>query len=277
MRCWIVVSGLVAAVMAGTSVRAEVKIEDLVWTNPKDATEVPATLFHDPRLARADGTFPAILFISSRRGLQVPDITYAAEIAALGYLVLAPDWQTGRDIGPWPLEHNPRTELDVALGLDKLEALSIVRPDEKRILYGYSRGGYYAVRIATGAVRPADATRVACIVTVSGHFQDPNKPEPYQAFQYMPELDRLTAPLLMVIGLADSGTRLDNTERAFYGLVERGANVELVMLPGARRAFDFREHIPQSTVTANERLAKTYARGRIASFMRGCLSTPDGR
>lgn len=261
---------LMAAISAAAPARAEVKSRDIVWTNPKDGTEINAVLFHDPGLARADGTLPAVLYIHARRGLQVPDQTYVAEIAALGYVVLAPDWQTGRDISPWPLEHDPRTELDVALGLDVLETLPQARRGEKRILYGYSRGGYYAVRIATGAVRPEDAGRIACIVTVAGHFQDPNKPEPYQAFQFMPELDRLRVPLLMVVGLADTGTRLDNTARAFYGLVEHGADVELVMLPGARRAFDFREHIPGSTVTANERLAKTYSRGRIAAFMRRC-------
>lgn len=94
--------------------------------------------------------------------------------------------------------------------------------------------------------------------------------------QFTPELDRLSVPLLMVVGLSDSETRLDNTERAFYGLVERGADVELVMLPGARRAFDFREHIPESTVTVNERLAKVYARGRVVTFMRRCLPATAG-
>ncbi|MGQ0662855.1 MAG: alpha/beta hydrolase family protein [Pseudomonadota bacterium] len=264
---------LVAAVVAAAApALAQVRAEDIGWTNPKDGTEVPAALFYDPGLARPDGTYPAVLFVHGRRGMQVPENTYAAEVAALGFLVLAPDWQTGRNINPWPLEHDERTELDVALGLDALDALARARPGEKRILYGYSRGGYYAARVATDAVRAGDAPRVACIVAVAGHFQNPNKPEPFQAFQYMPELDRLAVPLLMVVGLGDTGTRLDNTERAFYGLVARGADVELVMLPAARRAFDLREHIPGSTVTENERLAKAYSRARIAAFMRGCLA-----
>lgn len=257
-------------VMLTAWARAEVRIDDVAWTNPHDRTIVPAHVFYDPGKVRSDGTLPAVLFIHARRGIQEADKKYIAEIASHGFLVLAPDWQNGRMTAPWPVEHDAATETDVALGLDQFRLLPRVREQEKRVLYGYSRGGYYAVRIASGALDAAHPAQVSCVVTVAGHFQNPNAPEPAQVYGLMPELDRLTQPILMIIGTEDTGLRVDNNARAFYALVERGHRADLILLPQARRAFDFREHIEGSTVTPSERTAKRYALSRAVRFMRDC-------
>jgi carboxymethylenebutenolidase len=249
---------------------AQMRIEETAWTNPADGTEVPGLAFYDPTRARADGTLASVLFIHARRGIQPADRRYIAEIAAAGFLVLAPDWQTGRFIEPWPIPHDPATERDVALGLDALARHARARRGERRILYGYSRGGYYAVRIATGVIEPAHVAQVACIVTVAGHFQNPNAPEAAQLYGHMPEIDRLTQPILMIIGDQDFGLRIEQTARVFYRLVERGHGADLVFLPQARRAFDFREYLDDSTFTPSERAAKRYAMARAFAFMRGC-------
>lgn len=262
-------SGLMLA--AAAQAQAGVVAETMQWTNPKDDTEVPAYVFYDPEKERPDGTFPAILYLHARRGMQEADKKYVAEIAGEGFLVLAPDWQAARFIEPWPLDHDYATELDAALGLDALRKMARVRPGEKRILYGYSRGGYYATRIAAGAVEPRYAGDVACIVTVAGHFQDPNRPEPHQVYRYMPEVDDIGVPILMIIGGEDFEVRVTNNARAFYSLIERGADAELVVLPMARRAFDFREYVEGSTQIPEEKLAKRYARAKAVAFMRRCL------
>jgi len=262
---------LVLSALLAWPASAKVVREEVGWTNPKDGTDVPAVLFHDPDKARADGTHPAILFIHARRGLQEPDRRYVEELAAEGYLVLAPDWQTGRFIEPWPLDHDYATELDVAMGLDALEKSPKVRPGEKRALYGYSRGGYYATRIASGAIEPRYKEMVGCLIAIAGHFQDPNKPEPYQVYRYMPEVDRLEVPVLMVIGGDDTDVRVTNNARAFYGLVARGADAELVVLPLARRAYDFREYVDGSTQTPEEKQAKAYTRKKVGAFLARCL------
>lgn len=264
-------AALAATLLLSPPASAELVTETLGWTNPKDGTQVPAHLFYDPAKARPDGTFPAVLFLHARRGIQPADKKYIAEIAAEGFLVLAPDWQTGRFIEAWPVPHDYATEGDVALGLERLETMKRVRPGEKRALFGYSRGGYYAVRLAAGALDPAHARRVGCVVTIAGHFQDPNRPEPDQVYRTLPELDALTQPLLMVIGEDDLGARVDNNSRAFYSLVERGHDVELVYLPKARRAFDFREYVEGSTQTPEEKAAKTYAKARWRAFLQRCL------
>lgn len=267
---WLFRAVALSALVASPSDAAVVH-EETSWINPADNTEVPAHVFYDAAKARSDGTLPAILFIHARRGIQEPDKKYIAEIAAGGFLVLAPDWQTGRFIEHWPVPHDPATERDVAIGLERLKTMARVRQNEHRILYGYSRGGYYAVRIASGALDPSHRDQVACLVTVAGHFQNPNAPEAAQVYGLMPELDRLTQPLLMMIGTEDTGLRVDNNARAFYSLVERGHRVELVLLPQARRAFDFREYVEGSTFTPSEKAAKRYAMGKAKEFMRGCL------
>lgn len=267
MRRLIAVLAVLACIMPAA---AQMRIEEISWTNPTDGTDVPGLVFHDPAHARGDGTLPSVLFIHARRGIQPADRRYIAEIAAAGFLVLAPDWQTGRFIEPWPIPHDPATERDVALGIDALARHRRVRRGERRILYGYSRGGYYAVRIATGAVEPAQVAQISCIVTVAGHFQNPNAPEAAQLYGHMPEIDRLTQPILMIIGDQDFGLRIEQTARVFYRLIERGHAADLVFLPQARRAFDFREYLDDSTFTPSERAAKRYAMARAFTFMRGC-------
>lgn len=261
----------VLALLAATPAAAEVVIETTGWTNPKDGTSVPAYVFYDPAKARADGTYPAVLFLHARRGIQAADKKYIAEIAAEGFLVLAPDWLNARFLEPWPVPHDTATEWDAAFGLEVLKGMKRVRANEKRGLFGYSRGGYYATRIAAGALDSKHANEVACMVTIAGHFQDPNRPEPDQVYRTMPELDAITQPLMMVIGEDDMGARVDNNSRAFTALVERDAEVELVYLPKARRAFDFRDYVEGSTQTPEEKAAKKYAKARWSAFLKRCV------
>lgn len=264
-------AALAALMLLAAPARAEVVTETTGWKNPKDGTQIPAYVLYDPAKARKDGTYPVVVFAHARRGVQEADKKYLAEMAAEGFLVLAPDWQTGRFIEHWPVSHDPATELDVALALDEVKKMKRVRPGEKRAIFGYSRGGYYALRIAAGSVEPRYADEVACVVAIAGHFQDPNAPEPDQVYRVMPEIDTLKQPLLMVIGVEDSGLRFDNNTRAFTALVERGHDVEMVMLPKARRAFDFRDHVEGSTQTPEEKAAKVYSKKRWSAFLRRCL------
>jgi carboxymethylenebutenolidase len=259
------------ALLLAANAAAEVRVDTTSWTNPKDNTQVPAYVFHDPAQKRGDGTLPAVLFLHARRGIQDADKKYLAEIAGNGFLVLAPDWQTARFIAPMPIAHDPATELDAALGLDHLRTLPLARAGEKRVLYGYSRGGYYAVKIAAGTLDAAHPGQVACLVTISGHFQDPNAPEPLQAYGTMPELDRLTQPILMIVAGAEPGLRIENNTRAFHSLVDRGHPVEFILLPQARRTFDFRAHVDGMSATAAETTSKRYSMRRVAQFMRGCV------
>jgi len=123
------------------------------------------------------------------------------QLAAQGFLVLAPDWQQANMIERWPDRHYPETENDVEAGLNALLARNDVCKGPVGIV-ALSRGPYYAIRLA--AKRPQD---IAAIVAYYGHFQNPNAPEPQQLFSVAPEIALIRTPVLMLIGDADFEVR----------------------------------------------------------------------
>ncbi len=202
------------------------------------------------------GPFPPVLYIHAKRGFDEEDRAHMRTLATQGFLVLAPDWQLGNMVERWPNRHVPETEDDVEAALDALLARGDVCKGPVGIV-GLSRGPYFAIRLA--AKRPAD---VAAIVSYYGHFQDPNAPEPLQLFSFAPEVARIQAPVLMLIGDADFELRRMVNGRAFYALLERGVPVELQMYPMARRAFDFRRD-----ATPEEKIAARHARSRARDWL----------
>lgn len=247
IRQWFV-SAACAAVSLGAGAQALDKSE----------ARMPGGLAVPLEIARPAGTgpHPPVLYIHAKRGFEDEDRRHLRELAAQGFLVVAPDWQAAHMVERWPDRHHPETEADVEAGLDAL----LSRPDVCKGPVGIvalSRGPYYAIRLA--AKRPKD---VAAIVSYYGHFQDPNAPEPQQLFSVAPEVARLTAPVLMLIGDADYELRRMVNGRAFYALWERGVPVELQMYPMARRAFDFR-----ADASPEEKTATRHARARARDWL----------
>lgn len=213
------------------------------------------------------GPFPPLLYVHARKGFEEEDRTNLRALAGDGFLVVAPDWQTGRFLERWPIPHDPATEGDVEAAFDYL----LKRPDACRMsagVVGYSRGPYYAIRLA--AKRPKD---VAAVVSWYGHMQNPNAPEPDQIFRVAPEVSQITAPVLMLIGEQDFEVRRLSAGRAFYTLYERGVPVELQVYPLARRAFDFRRD-----QTPEEKIATRHAQARTKAWLvRWMKLSPEGR
>lgn len=209
-------------------------------------------------IARPAGSppFPPVLYIHAKRGFEDEDRAHLRELAAQGFLVLAPDWQKGNMIERWPDRHYPETEVDVEAALDALLRRTDVCKGPVGIV-ALSRGPYFAIRLA--AKRPQD---IAAIVSYYGHFQNPNAPEPQQLFSVAPEVAKITAPTLMMIGDADYELRRMVNGRAFYSLWERGVPVELQMYPMVRRAFDFRQD-----ATPEEKVARRHARQRARDWL----------
>ncbi len=202
------------------------------------------------------GPFPPVLYIHARRGFEDEDRAHMRELAAQGFLVLAPNWQAANMIERWPDRHYPESEDDVEAGLDALLGRKDVCKGPVGVV-ALSRGPYFAIRLA--AKRPQD---IAAIVSYYGHFQNPNAPEPQQLFSLAPEVNRIRAPVLMFIGDADFELRRIVNGRAFYALYERGIPVELQMYPMARRAFDFRRD-----ATPEEKIATRHARQRAREWL----------
>ena len=202
------------------------------------------------------GPFPPLLFIHAKRGIDESERKHITELAEQGFMVVMPDWQSGRMIERWPAEHNPDTELDVEAAMDFL----IQHPQACKIpvgIVGQSRGPYYAIRLA--AKRGKD---IAAIASYYGHMQNPNAPEPDQLFRVAPEVFQITTPMLTLIGEQDFELRRMSAGRAFYALYERGVPVELQYYPLARRAFDFR-----ADQSPEEKIATKHARQRVKDWL----------
>jgi carboxymethylenebutenolidase len=253
MKRLVIAAAILASAHAwtGAASAADVSLSK-VSIQAADGSEVPVEI----ATPAGKGPFPPVLFIHAKRGYEGDERAHVRELAEQGFLVVAPDWQSGRFIERWPSAHNPETELDVEAGLDYLKSLPNACKQPVGVV-GLSRGPYYAIRLA--AKRGAD---LAAIVSYYGHMQNPNAPEPDQLFRIAPELTQLTTPMLFLIGDADYELRRMNGGRAFYALWERGVPVEWQEYPMARRAFDFR-----ADQTPEEKIAARHARERAKNWL----------
>lgn len=251
-----------AALLAGVATVAAAQVEVRKQTLRAGTVDVPLEI----AIPAGRGPFPPVLYVHARRGFEDADRAHIRTLAEQGFLVVAPDWQSGRFIERWPRAHDPETEGDVEAALDAL----LARPEACKGpvgVVGYSRGGYYALRLA--AKRPGD---VAAIATYAGHMQNPNAPEPDQLFSVAPEVLQIKSPVLFLIGDQDFELRRSNIGRAFYALYERGVPVELQTYPLARRAFDFR-----ADPSPEERIAARHARERARDWLRRWVCPSKGR
>ncbi len=218
--------------------------------------DVPAVLL----VPKVPGPHAAVLFVHGRSGLNDRVQAAARRLAGRGFAVLAPDYHTGRFIAENPIDHDPATEKDVERGLDYLKTVPGVRA-EKVAVVGLSRGGYHAALLAVR--RP----EVAGMVGYYSHLANPNAPEPVQVYRYMPEVEEWKVPALLMVGDQDHQLRREQVVRVAERLKERGVPVELVVYPGAQRAFDFRRNMR----TVGDDLAREDALNRTVRFLNRVL------
>lgn len=260
MKRRVIAGAILASALAALPIAQAVELSQTTIKSA-DGTEVPISV----ATPSGKGPFPPVLFIHAKRGIDENEQKHIAELADQGFLVVMPDWQSGRFIERWPSAHNPDTEMDVEAGMDYLMKLPTACKMPIGIV-GQSRGPYYAIRLA--AKRGKD---IAAIVSYYGHMQNPNAPEPDQLFRVAPEITQITTPILYLIGDADYELRRMNGGRAFYALWERGVPVEWQEYPMARRAFDFR-----ADQTPEEKIATRHARARAKAWlMKWMKLTPD--
>src|SRR3990170_2511483 len=218
--------------------------------------DVPALLL----VPKAPGPHAAVLFVHGRSGLNDRVQAAARRLAGRGFAVLAPDYHTGRFIPENPIDHDPATEKDVERGLDFLKTVPGVRADRVAVV-GLSRGGYHAALLAVR--RP----EVAGMVGYYPHLASPNAPEPVQVYRYMPEVEDWKVPALLMVGDQDHQLRREMVVRVGERLRELGRQVEVVVYPGAQRAFDFR----RNGRTLGDNLARDDALRRTAAFLHRIL------
>ncbi len=224
--------------------------------------EVPAMVVRP----KQPGRFPAVLFQHGRRGLDSLVQRLAQRLAARGFVVLAPDIYTAHFIGTHPIEHDYALEKDVDAAVDVLLARDDIS-GTRACLYSHTRGGYYALKVATTFKR--QERDIACYVSTYPHLQDPNAPEPLQVYGYAPEIEDLMLPTLVFIGDEEQYQRRRVIETSIKILQDKGRDARLVIYPGVGRGFDFRD---ADVRTFADDLASKDAVQRAAEFMRKHLA-----
>ncbi len=234
----------------------EVIMTRIEYKNKK--TDVPAYLFRP----KEPGKYLPVLFQHGRRGLDDLTLKHPRRLAARGFVVLAPDVWNARFIDKYPLGHDYEVESDVARGIEVL----LQQPDiqgNKTCVVSHTRGGYLTLKALVAHGK--QDREVACYVSYYPHWQDPNKPEPMQIYQYAPEIDQLKVPVLVFIGEHDQYQRVRSLMEGIKSLTELGRNPQLIVYPGVGRGFDFR---PPSVRTFADDLAAKDAMRRTEKFIR---------
>jgi len=236
----------------------EVTMEKITYTSG-DA-EIPAYVFRPKK----PGKYLPVLFQHGRRGLDDLTLRAPKRLAARGFVVLAPDVFSGRFIERFPMGHDYASDEDVARGIDTL----LKQPDiigDKICAVSHTRGGYLTLKALVTHKRQ---DKVACYVSYYPHWQDPNKPEPMQIYQYAPEVNDLTVPVLIFFGEHEQYQRLRPIMEGVKGLEEKGRKPQLIIYPGVGRGFDFR---PPHVRTFADDLAAKDAIRRTELFIRSHL------
>ena len=226
--------------------------------------EVPALVVRPV----GEGKFPAVLFVHGRRGLDELVQRHARRVAARGFVVLAPDIYKAHFIGTHPIEHDYDLEADVNRAVDALLERDDISTTQA-CLYSHTRGGYYALKVATTFKRQAED--IACYVSYYPHLQDPNAPEPMQVYGYAPEIEQLLLPTLVFIGEEEQYQRRRVIETSIDIMQKDGRDARLIVYPGTGRGFDFRD---RNVRTFADDLAAKDAVQRAADFMRAHLEKP---
>lgn len=233
------------------------------WIDYKsDDVDVPAMVARPKK----EGKFPAVLFQHGRRGLDELVQRHVRRLAARGFVVMAPDIYKAHFIGTHPIEHDYALEKDVNTAVDVLLAREDINTS-KACLYSHTRGGYYALKVATTFKR--QKKDIVCYVSYYPHLQDPNAPEPAQVYGYAPEIDQLDIPVLVFIGEDDQYQRMRVVKTSIKILQDRKIDARLIIYPGVGRGFDFR---PGNVRTFADDLASKDALQRAARFMNNHLA-----
>jgi carboxymethylenebutenolidase len=234
----------------------EVTVEEITYHNGD--TEIPAYVFRPAE----PGNYLPVLFQHGRRGLDEYTLLVPRRLAARGFIVIAPDVYTGRFIERFPMGHDYALDSDVAAAVDVLLSQKDVK-GRRACVVSHTRGGYMTLKALV--THKKQEKGVACYVSYYPHWQDPNKPEPMQIYQYAPEINDLSVPVLVFFGEHEQYQRLRPIMDGIKTLQEKGRDPTLIVYPGVGRGFDFR---PPHVRTFADDLASKDALRRTELFIR---------
>jgi dienelactone hydrolase len=213
------------------------------------------------------GPFPTVIVHPEGGGLAENMKGVTRDLAQHGYLAVAVDYQRLLD-GKFR-----RNTFAWRSSSDPVAALELVRAqpqvDRERIAaLGFSQGGIFSLLMSAHAPdiktvvafypvtdfrkwfdteRSDWGFRVAFRV-IEWHFRRESGAATDEEFEEMLRLaspmtyvESLRAPILLVHGADDTSASVEESRRLERALVDRGRQVELIVIPGARHVFNFRQ------------------------------------
>ncbi len=220
--------------------------------------EVPVTITSP----QGTGRFPVVVFMHGRRGIDDLTRLVPQRIAARGFVVVTPDFFSGRFIAPFPVAHEYAIEDDAARAIDFALKLPEARAQQKTCVVSHTRGGYYALK---ALVTKARQDRIACYVSYYPHWQDPNAAEPAQVYQFASEIGALVVPVLVFVGEHEQYQRVRPILAGIDALTENKRDARVIVYPGVGRGFDFRG---RNVRTLADDIATQDSLVRSAAFIR---------
>lgn len=136
---------------------------------------------------------------------------------------------------------------DQLLGVEHLKSLPFVDADRIGVT-GWSYGGYMTLHLALRAPEGTFAAAVSGAPVSDWSLYDTfyterymdtpqDNPEGYQASSVFPYLNQLSAPLLIIHGMADDNVTFDNSTRVIAELQAAGLPFEMMTYPGQRHSI----------------------------------------
>jgi len=194
----------------------------------------------DATLARpaGNGPFPAVIQLHGCAGLEPQSYRWARWLAERGYVSLVVDSYGPRgvkgDCRTGPDEPPITARFDDAMGaLRYLQAQPFVRPDRIAAI-GWSQGGVYAMAVINGPSLERAKQRGVELPAVG--FAAAIAFYPGGCKSLIDE--QVIRPLLVLIGGADDWTPAATCQRMADAMKMRGADVSIVVYPGAYHYFD---------------------------------------
>jgi dienelactone hydrolase len=206
---------------------------------PSASTGSPATLVGTLARPEGPGPFPAVVLLHGCGGVVPQTRRWAQWLAAHGYVALAVDSFTPRGItgdclpeGQDDLASTARFE-DAFGALRHLQRQPFVRPDRIAAM-GWSQGGVFSMAVVNGP--SLDRARARGVDVSGPGFAAAIGLYPGGCFSLLDE--RVIRPLLVLIGGADDWTLPETCGEMAQRMRARGADVTLVVYPGAYHYFD---------------------------------------
>jgi len=257
----LLLTAALAVEVAGCAATPTMRSVTFANVTPGAPHTISAALVRPP----GPGPFPAVIQLHGCRGVETESYRWAQWFADHGYVALVVD-----SFGPRGLKGDCRSgpddppltaRLDDAFGaLRYLQSLPFVRPDRVGAV-GWSQGGAYAMAVINGPSLARAAQRGVDLPSVG--FAAAIGIYPGGCFSLVKE--RVIRPLLVLIGSADDWTPAGECEEMATAMRSRGADVSIVVYPGAYHYFDV-EGQPLAVLAEVENDAKAEGHGATVAY-----------